>query len=432
MNDIVMTQGSEETRGVRGVENAPVDFSDLAAPQRRALDMVREVAIEKGCRPYLVGGPVRDLLLGRHVIDIDVSLEEGSSTLARALARRLEGRVRSHPQFLTYKVTAPDHPQIDIATARKEKYRAPGALPTVMAGRLHDDLLRRDFSVNAMAVGIIDGRLHDPTGGQRDLDARQLRVLHEASFLDDPTRVFRAIRFATRLDFAVEPQTDAWMREAIAGSALTTVSRERLWRELFLAMDESQPDETLARLEEIGALDALFGMRRIDSRLLTHAQEAVMANPALDRYVAFTAALLGPDATVAQLEGSGFSQKRARKTLQIARDFPRLDQALADSKSERHRFRIYRTVPPEMLAMLVLRNPDEEARVARFTDFQKFKIALRGNELDVPQGAHIAKALERAREAVWNGEIPAEDARSFARRLAMEYLEKESEGRGRK
>ena len=99
---------------------------ELPNAQRRAIDLIKEIAVEKGLQPYLVGGPVRDLFLDRTVIDIDITLEEGSSTLARALAKRVEGRVRSFPQFLTYKVTAPEFPEIDIATARKERYRAPG------------------------------------------------------------------------------------------------------------------------------------------------------------------------------------------------------------------------------------------------------------------------------------------------------------------
>src|SRR5438045_3261734 len=103
-------------------------LDQLAVPQRRALDLVTEVAAEKDCRPYLVGGPVRDLILGRHAIDIDLTLEEGASTFARALAKRIDGRVRSYPQFLTYKVTADALPEIDIATPRKDPYSPPGAL----------------------------------------------------------------------------------------------------------------------------------------------------------------------------------------------------------------------------------------------------------------------------------------------------------------
>src|SRR3954471_13577445 len=179
-----------------------IRLDDLPNPQRRALEMVREVAAEKNCRPFLVGGPVRDVLLDRHdVLDVDLTLEDDSSSFARALAKRTGGRVRSFPQFLTYKVTGEGLPEIDVATARKERYRAPGALPTVTAGKLKDDLLRRDFSINAIAMDLRDGSLHDPTKGEDDLHAKRVRVLHDKSFIDDPTRIFRAIRLATRLGF---------------------------------------------------------------------------------------------------------------------------------------------------------------------------------------------------------------------------------------
>ena len=106
-------------------------FQELPNAQRRTLELVKEIAAEKDCHPFLVGGPVRDILLGRPAIDIDLTLETGSSTLARALAKRVEGRVRSFPQFLTYKVISSNFPEVDIATARKERYRTPGALPAV-------------------------------------------------------------------------------------------------------------------------------------------------------------------------------------------------------------------------------------------------------------------------------------------------------------
>src|SRR6185436_183356 len=233
----------------------------LSPPQRRAIETINEVAAEKHLHPYLVGGPVRDLLLGRSVIDIDVTLVEGSSTLARALAKRIEGLVRSFPQFLTYKVTAAGFSEIAIATARKERYRVPGALPMVSAGRLADDLMRRDFSVNALALDLISETLHDPAKGERDIGDRVIRVLHEKSFLDDPTRIFRAVRLATRLGFAIEAHTLALLREAIAAGAFNTVSRERVWRELFLAMDEHDAPAILSALRDEGALDVLFGRR---------------------------------------------------------------------------------------------------------------------------------------------------------------------------
>ncbi len=398
----------------------------LPNPQGRALDLVKEVATEKDCHPFLVGGPVRDLLLGRKAIDVDLTLEEGSSTLARALAKRVDGRVRSFPQFLTYKVTADGFPEIDIATARKERYRAPGALPAVAPGKLEDDLLRRDFSINAMAVDLLSGSLHDPTNGEHDLKSGVIRVLHDKSFVDDPTRIFRAIRLARRLGFALESHTCELMDAALRAGALQTVSKERIWRELFLAMDEPATPSVLMELDHRGVLAHIFGkpVAPKTKRLLERVRHQIDSAPELDRYVLYTGALLrGIDISPAQLEGSGLSQKRAGAVLQIARELPQLEQALRGTRSDEQRFRLYKNVPAEVLHVLAADRPAEAKHLARFAEFQKFKLPLRGNDLEVPGGPHVAKALERTREAVFTGEIKPEEARSFAREMAIKYLE---------
>ncbi|HEX3582827.1 MAG TPA: hypothetical protein VH087_13755 [Thermoanaerobaculia bacterium] len=395
---------------------------ELPVPQRRAIEIVREVAIAKGVHPYLVGGPVRDMLLDRGAFDIDLTLEKDSSTLARALAKRLNGRVKSFPQFLTYKVVADDLPEIDIATARKERYRKPGALPTVSEGKLRDDLLRRDFTVNAIAFDLLEARLVDPSGGERDVRARVIRILHDESFADDPTRIFRAIRLAVRLGFTIEPGTAQRMRDAIDGGALATVARERVWRELFLAMDESDAPKVLFELTCSGALRVLFGSRKGDLAALERVQKQLKANRELDAYVLYTSALLRGDASPVELEGSGFSQKRARNVVQIANELPRFSDALSDAKSERQRLRLLRHASPELLSEIAAWQPDHRGEVARFQEFQNFKLPLRGNDLEVPVGPHVAKALERTREAVFTGEIPLDQARSFAREMAMKYL----------
>lgn len=399
-------------------------LQDLPHAQRRAIELVKEVAIEKNCRPFLVGGPVRDILLGRPAVDIDLTLEIGGSTLARAVAKRIDGRVRSFPQFLTYKVTANAFPEIDITTARKERYRQPGALPAVTAGRLKDDLLRRDFSINAIAVDLLSGAMHDPTHGGRDLEARVVRVLHDKSFIDDPTRIFRAVRLAVRLGFDVEKETARLMREAIAGGALETVSKERIWREVFLAMDEEVAPAVLAELWKRGALAVLFGKRA--ERDLQSRLEAIQAqlgeNGDLDRYVLYTGALLRGDASPIDFEGSGFSQKRARAVVEIANELPRVEEALEAAPDEQTRFRIYRSVSPEMLTVIASEVPDEQRYIQRYRDYENFKLPLRGNDLEVPGGPHVAQALERTREAVFSGEIPAEEARSYAKQVAKRLL----------
>ena len=406
-------------------------FRELPSPQRRAIDLVREVAVEKECRPFLVGGPVRDLLLGTHSIDIDLTVEggDGSSVLARTLAKRIEGgRVRSFPQFLTYKVTAEDFPEIDITTARRERYRKPGALPTVTPGKLKDDLVRRDFSINAIAIDILSGEHHDPTGGKADLEARVVRALHDQSFVDDPTRIYRGLRLAARLGFALEPHTRALLDTAIREGALGFVSKERLWRELFLAMEERKAPDVLASLAGAGALAPIIGDIDIAGlrERLAIVQRQLASNPELDRDVLFTGALLqGTNANAARLDGSGFSQKRIKNALRIANDLPRLEGAIADAQSERQRFRLFRTLSPELLSSIAVRRPDESRHVERFQEFTNFKLPLRGNDLEVPLGPHVAKALERTREAVFNGEIEPDQARSFAREMAMKYLGRE-------
>lgn len=398
---------------------------DLPNPQRRAIDLIKEVATEKECRPYLVGGPVRDLLLGRAVIDVDLTLEEGASTLARALAKRIDGRVRSHPQFLTYKVTAEGFPEIDIATARKERYRQPGALPAVTAGRLKDDLLRRDFTINAIAYGLLDGVLHDPAHGEKDIKGRVVRVLHDRSFIDDPTRVFRAIRLAARLGFDLHRDTTRLMREAIESNALGTVSRERIWRELFLAMDEEDAPVVLTALAKEHALDVLFGDRttRGLQQKLEAARRQIEGDPALDRYILYTGVLLRGDASPVDFEGSGFSQKRARAVVEIANEVPRFEESLSAAASDPQRFGLYRAVSPEMLAAVAAERPAEAALIARWREFEKFKLPLRGNDLEVPSGPHVARALEETRQAVWSGEIAPEEARSYAREVARRLFE---------
>jgi tRNA nucleotidyltransferase (CCA-adding enzyme) len=398
-------------------------LQNLPNPQRRAIDLVREVAVEKNCHPYLVGGPVRDILLGRQSIDIDLTLEHDASTLARALAKRLEGRVRSFPQFLTYKVTAAEFPEIDITTARKERYRKPGALPAVAAGRLKDDLIRRDFSINAIALDLLDGKQHDPTNGMADIDAQLVRVLHDRSFIDDPTRIFRATRLAARLGFTIEPHTEELMREAIESDALSTVSKERIWRELFLVMDEEEAPEVLTDLSHRGALLTLFGRRGngdLKARLESIREQLY---PDLDRYVLYTGLLLRGDASPMDFEGSGFTQKRARAVVEVANELPRVLESLAGAGEDRERFRILRSVSPEMLALLAAERPEERTNLQRFVEYENFRLPLRGNDLEVPGGPHIAKALEQTREAVFAGEIPAEQARSYARAVAKRLLD---------
>lgn len=210
---------------------------------------------------YIVGGAVRDLLLGEEPVDLDLVVEGDSAGLAARLGRS----VRVHDRFGTSTVVLGGF-SYDVAQARRETYARPGALPDVTPATLAEDLLRRDFTVNALAIALTGpaaGELTAAPGALTDLDARLLRVLHDRSFLDDPTRLLRLARYAARLSFAVEPHTRELADSAVAAGALRTVSGPRVGAELRLLARESDPlaaFATLAGYRLDRAVDPGFGL----------------------------------------------------------------------------------------------------------------------------------------------------------------------------
>jgi len=226
------------------------------------------LAARQSVAVYLVGGPVRDCLLGRSVIDLDMAVEGDAIDLARALTAEAGGTLTVHARFGTAKWLAAHRPRsIDLATTRTETYAQPGALPDVTRGTLATDLIRRDFTVNAMALrldGDHFGELIDLHGGERDLRAKVVRVLHARSFVDDPTRLFRAARFEQRFDWQVAPETLTLMPDAL--TVIDQVSGDRLRHEIELLFREPQPDRPLRRLNEWGVLKKIDPALSFDER----------------------------------------------------------------------------------------------------------------------------------------------------------------------
>jgi tRNA nucleotidyltransferase (CCA-adding enzyme) len=216
---------------------------------------------------WVVGGAVRDALLSRPLGELDVVVEGDPEPVARALGEV----VAFHERFGTYDVIGTDSVGggdcfYDVVTARAERYAAPGALPDVRAGDLEDDLLRRDFTVNALALNGA-GELAGAPAALEDLEAGRLRVLHAASFRDDPTRLWRLVRYAVRLGFVPEPATDRLAYEAVQRGALETVSGDRLGAELRLALREPDP---LAVLHAAQNLELVAGLA-LDPAFVAHA-----------------------------------------------------------------------------------------------------------------------------------------------------------------
>ena len=209
---------------------------------------------------YLVGGTVRDILLRERSFDVDIAVEGDGIAFARTLARALGGRVRPHEKFGTAVVLYGDGGRVDVATARTEFYDAPAALPAVEHASIREDLFRRDFTINAMAVSLKGedfGRLEDPFDGRRDLEAGVLRVLHNLSFIDDPTRIFRAVRYENRYAFRMDEHTARLARGCIEMGLVGDLSSARLRDELVALLEEGDVAHSIARLGELGAANAI-------------------------------------------------------------------------------------------------------------------------------------------------------------------------------
>ncbi|MCX6003156.1 MAG: CCA tRNA nucleotidyltransferase [Chloroflexi bacterium] len=232
------------------------------------------IAVSKNQLLYLVGGIVRDLLLGQNNFDLDMVVEGDAIGLAKQFAGDVDGKLTLHPMFNTAKLTI-NKWSVDIAMARTETYARPSALPTVTPGTLETDLFRRDFTINAMAVCLNPehyGDLSDLYGGLDDLKNKLIRVLHEKSFIDDATRIWRAIRYEQRLGFRIESETLGFLKRDVL--MLRTVGDYRLRRELGLVLAEEEPEKVLVRADELGVLERLQPSIKVDDRLVAQFQEA--------------------------------------------------------------------------------------------------------------------------------------------------------------
>ncbi len=257
--------------------DAPPPAAKVAQLFRRGLgkslaqvERVGRLARELEMSAWLVGGCVRDLLLGRAARDIDLVIEGDAMALAQALARRHGGRALLHEAFGTAHWEHEGH-TLDLATARVEWYEAPASLPKVAHAELRRDLYRRDFTINAMAISLDPeslGALEDPFGGARDLRQGLLRVLHGLSFHDDPTRAFRAARFAARFDFRLAPQTEALLQNVRRAGVLDALGRERLGVELDRLLDELEVLQAARLLRDWELLPLIHPQFVADAHLL--------------------------------------------------------------------------------------------------------------------------------------------------------------------
>jgi len=237
----------------------------------QVLKQAGELAERTSVSAFVVGGFVRDLLLGQPNLDLDLAIEGDGIAYARALARAAKAEVKVHDRFETAVIVFPDGFKVDVATARIERYEYPTALPTVQRSSIKEDLYRRDFTINTLAIRLNPnhfGELIDFYGGQRDLKEKTIRVLHSLSFVEDPTRVFRAIRFGQRFGFRLGTETLALIKGAVEMDLFHRLSGSRLSDELILLLSEEEPRKIISRLGELNLLRFVHPALKSSARLV--------------------------------------------------------------------------------------------------------------------------------------------------------------------
>jgi tRNA nucleotidyltransferase (CCA-adding enzyme) len=371
---------------------------------------------------YLVGGAVRDLLRGQRAVDLDVAVEGDATAVARTIAGRTAGDAIIHERFGTATVRAPGL-VTDLATTRRETYSRPGALPDVSPASLDDDLARRDFSINAMAVGLSGdrlGRLVDPHGGRADLDAGVVRILHPESFVDDPTRLLRAVRYESRLGFRMDADSEAAARAAIADGGLETVSSHRLRDELMDLLGEVEVGRAVERMHELGLDTALQPALDPDPELVASAALAC-GECGADRALAALAALIvaggplgghrggapGPELE-SWVESLGLGRSDRERVLAAARQAPGLVAPLRSELPPSSVHALLRCEPPETLALALAMGAPAGPVLRFLADLRSVHLEITGDDLvdaGVAPGPAIGRALDLVMRRKLDGEL---------------------------
>jgi tRNA nucleotidyltransferase (CCA-adding enzyme) len=378
---------------------------------------------------YLVGGTVRDILLGERSFDVDIAVEGDAIALAQALADALGGRVRAHEKFGTAVVVYGDGDRVDVVTARTEFYDAPAALPAVEHASIREDLFRRDFTINAMAVSLKGddyGRLVDPFGGRSDLREGRIRVLHNLSFIDDPTRIFRAIRYENRYGFRMDEHTLRLARGTIEMGLVGDLSSARLRDELVALLEEGEVEHSILRLAELGADRAIHPHIAADAeavtllaRLRALAQQYDVEVPRWRLGLIALARKLPPDEVYGWLERLKIRRRDAEQIAAAVTVGPRLVERLRDRDVE----------PAEVVALADRYAPDAPLCALALADLERLHAYFRGlrdvrlevtgsdlAELGLDESPRVGEILAELRRRKLNGELDGRESELEAAR----------------
>ena len=431
---------------MRNLVRQTVSLNRLPAWHLRVLRQIGRLADERSVSVYLVGGVVRDLLLKRENWDLDLTVEGDGIAFARLVADRYQAGLAVFERFATARLAFPDGLKMDMATTRRESYAQPAVLPTVQWASIEEDLSRRDFTINAIAVQLNPkqfGRVFDPYGGQRDLRARTIRLLHRGSFQDDPTRIFRAIRFEQRFGFHLERATLRLLAQAASTNLIQRLSGPRLQNEILLLFAERDPVRAIARLGRLKLLRFLH--RRLSytkqvKRTVTAVPEALawwarrFPDPALDRPIVYLMALSSessPAVVATMIRRLALSREQAKKVSTGRRVVDRALKRLTDTGTVRPSqvYRLLADFSGEALVLLLAKQVcrRQGARLSllkrhlmAYVKNKAVKTALTGRDLQVlglQPGPQYKTILGKLLDARIDGMVTTEEEeRTFVRK----------------
>jgi tRNA nucleotidyltransferase (CCA-adding enzyme) len=372
----------------------------LAAPVVSLLKALGQVGEEVGHPVYAVGGFVRDLVLRRETKDIDVVVEGDGIYFAQAFGARNGCRVKVHKRMKTATILLANGYKVDVATARMEYYERPAALPTVELSSIKMDLFRRDFTINTLAIELKSrtfGQLLDFFGGERDLKEGVIRVLHNLSFVEDPSRIFRAIRFEQRFVFHIGKQTQGLMKNAISMGFLEHLSGKRLFTELELILREENPLPMMERMAEFNLLAVLHPRLKYDAAakaLLARVSEVVSWFDLLFLEVPYAKWMVYLLGLADQLQLKGLEELTARLALppRYRKRFIEgstagqtvLPRARRKRLSAKEIYDLFKPLPVEAILYVMAKAEEKEVQKAIslfFTQLNAMKVSLRGKDL---------------------------------------------------
>jgi len=357
---------------------------------------------EAGFKAFVVGGLVRDTMLAVKNLDLDIVIEGNAIKIGHILAKEIGASLVAHKRFGTCSLFVPSGLKIDMATARKEVYEKPAALPTVEFSSLKDDLIRRDFTINAMALSLNKGsfgQLIDFFEGEKDLAQGRIRIMHEKSFIDDPTRIFRAVRFEQRFGFTIEPETARLIKTAIEEEMFDKVEPQRIRDEIILILKEEEPLKAIRRMAQLDELRFLHPKIKFNNRLVklydgigkvsAWYDSSKFKKRAIDRWLIYLMALfsdLSYNETISICSKFVFRRGEVLRILSYKECAKTVSKVLC-SRSSTPPSKIYSTL--EGLAfeviLLIMAGTESRAAHARMADFfgkyNGMKTAIRGDDL---------------------------------------------------